>query len=109
MTRKIAIVGAGQSGLQTGIGLLKAGYDVSILSNRGTSRASTAEQAGDSSDGLATMQLPEELDGFLCVTCHSHTDPVVLQNSGDHLLSIYIILDYKDIPFAHLFTSFLKI
>ncbi|SIQ40135.1 styrene monooxygenase/indole monooxygenase family protein [Marinobacterium stanieri] len=34
MTRKIAIVGAGQSGLQTGIGLLKAGYDVTILSNR---------------------------------------------------------------------------
>ncbi|GAA0692754.1 hypothetical protein GCM10009104_19920 [Marinobacterium maritimum] len=34
MTRKIAIVGAGQSGLQTGIGLLKAGYEVTILSNR---------------------------------------------------------------------------
>ena len=34
MSRKIAIVGAGQSGLQTGIGLLKAGYDVTILSNR---------------------------------------------------------------------------
>ena len=34
MSRKIAIVGAGQSGLQTGIGLLKAGYDVSILSSR---------------------------------------------------------------------------
>ncbi|MBA4501329.1 styrene monooxygenase/indole monooxygenase family protein [Marinobacterium marinum] len=34
MTRKIAIVGAGQSGLQTGIGLLKAGHEVTLLSNR---------------------------------------------------------------------------
>ncbi|ATJ81549.1 styrene monooxygenase/indole monooxygenase family protein [Halomonas beimenensis] len=38
MTRRIAIVGAGQSGLQTGIGLLKHGYQVTLLSNR------TAEQ-----------------------------------------------------------------
>ncbi|UTW14181.1 styrene monooxygenase/indole monooxygenase family protein [Marinobacterium rhizophilum] len=34
MTRRIAIVGAGQSGLQTGIGLLQQGYQVSLLSNR---------------------------------------------------------------------------
>ncbi|XKE46162.1 FAD-binding oxidoreductase [Halomonas organivorans] len=34
MTRRIAIVGAGQSGLQTGIGLLKHGYQVTLLSNR---------------------------------------------------------------------------
>lgn len=32
--RKIAIVGAGQSGLQLGIGLLDSGYDVTIISNR---------------------------------------------------------------------------
>ncbi|TLF53059.1 FAD-binding oxidoreductase [Halomonas urmiana] len=38
MTRRIAIVGAGQSGLQTGIGLLQHGYQVTLLSNR------TAEQ-----------------------------------------------------------------
>jgi hypothetical protein len=32
--RKITIVGAGQSGLQLGIGLLDNGYDVTIVSNR---------------------------------------------------------------------------
>lgn len=36
--RKIIIVGAGQAGLQLGIGLVDAGYDVTIVSNR------TAEQ-----------------------------------------------------------------
>lgn len=36
--RRIAIVGAGQSGLQLGLGLLEKGYDVTILTNR------TAEQ-----------------------------------------------------------------
>ncbi|MBR9866583.1 MAG: FAD-binding oxidoreductase [Oceanospirillales bacterium] len=34
MSRKIAIIGAGQSGLQTGIGLLKQGFQVTMLSNR---------------------------------------------------------------------------
>lgn len=34
MSRKIAIVGAGQSGLQTGIGLLKSGFEVTLISNR---------------------------------------------------------------------------
>ncbi|NVK43287.1 MAG: FAD-binding oxidoreductase [Oceanospirillaceae bacterium] len=34
MTRRIAIVGAGQSGLQTGIGLLQQGYQVTLHSNR---------------------------------------------------------------------------
>ena len=33
-TRSITIVGAGQSGLQLGIGLLDAGFDVTIVSNR---------------------------------------------------------------------------
>jgi hypothetical protein len=60
MTRKNAIVGAGQSGLQTGIGLLKAGYDVSILSNR------TGEQikAGKvmSSQCMFDMALQNERD-----------------------------------------------
>lgn len=32
--RRIAIVGAGQSGLHLGIGLVDAGYDVTVLSNR---------------------------------------------------------------------------
>jgi 2-polyprenyl-6-methoxyphenol hydroxylase-like FAD-dependent oxidoreductase len=32
--RRIGIVGAGQSGLQLGIGLLKAGYEVTLLSNQ---------------------------------------------------------------------------
>lgn len=32
--RRIAIVGAGQSGLQLGLGLLDTGYDVTILTNR---------------------------------------------------------------------------
>jgi monoamine oxidase len=32
--KKIAIVGAGQSGLQLGLGLLAAGHEVTILSNR---------------------------------------------------------------------------
>lgn len=32
--RSITIVGAGQSGLQLGIGLLDAGYDVTLISNR---------------------------------------------------------------------------
>jgi len=32
--RKITIIGAGQSGLQLGIGLLENGYDVTIVSNR---------------------------------------------------------------------------
>ena len=36
--RRIAIVGAGQSGLQLGLGLLDKGYDITILTNR------TAEQ-----------------------------------------------------------------
>jgi hypothetical protein len=36
--RKIAIVGAGQSGLQLALGLLKQGYEVTVVSNR------TAEQ-----------------------------------------------------------------
>ncbi|HEY2256050.1 MAG TPA: styrene monooxygenase/indole monooxygenase family protein [Variovorax sp.] len=31
---RIAIVGAGQSGLQLGLGLLKAGYEVTVVSNR---------------------------------------------------------------------------
>lgn len=34
MSRKIAIIGAGQSGLQLGIGLVKKGYDITIYSNR---------------------------------------------------------------------------
>lgn len=34
MSRKIAIVGAGQSGLQLGIGLVKKGYNVTMYSNR---------------------------------------------------------------------------
>lgn len=33
-SRSITIVGAGQSGLQLGIGLLDAGYDVTLISNR---------------------------------------------------------------------------
>ena len=32
--QKIAIIGAGQSGLQIGIGLLKNGFDVTIVTNR---------------------------------------------------------------------------
>jgi len=32
--RKITIVGAGQSGLQLGIGLIESGYDVTIITNR---------------------------------------------------------------------------
>lgn len=32
--RRIAIVGAGQSGLQLGLGLLETGYDVTIVTNR---------------------------------------------------------------------------
>ncbi|WP_275626848.1 styrene monooxygenase/indole monooxygenase family protein [Pseudomonas sp. 273] len=32
--RRITIVGAGQAGLQLGIGLLKQGYDVALISNR---------------------------------------------------------------------------
>ena len=38
MARRIAIVGAGQSGLQLALGLVEAGYDVTLVSNR------TAEQ-----------------------------------------------------------------
>lgn len=34
MARRIAIVGAGQSGLQLGLGLLAAGVDVTLVSNR---------------------------------------------------------------------------
>ncbi|MGH9510229.1 MAG: NAD(P)-binding domain-containing protein, partial [Terriglobales bacterium] len=32
--RKIAIVGAGQSGLQLALGLQQNGYDVTVVSNR---------------------------------------------------------------------------
>jgi len=32
--RKIAIVGAGQSGLQLALGLLQKGYEVTVISNR---------------------------------------------------------------------------
>ena len=32
--KRIAIVGAGQSGLQLGLGLLAAGYEVTMFSNR---------------------------------------------------------------------------
>ena len=32
--KRIAIIGAGQSGLQLGLGLLAAGYEVTILSDR---------------------------------------------------------------------------
>ena len=32
--RRIAIVGAGQSGLQLGLGLLDTGYEVTIVTNR---------------------------------------------------------------------------
>ena len=32
--RKITIIGGGQSGLQLGIGLLKAGHQVRIVQNR---------------------------------------------------------------------------
>ena len=41
--RKIAIIGAGQSGLQLGLGLLDAGYEVTLVSNR------TAEDIRDGS------------------------------------------------------------
>ncbi|MGX9985226.1 styrene monooxygenase/indole monooxygenase family protein [Soonwooa purpurea] len=34
MSRKVSIVGAGQSGLQLGLGLVQKGYDVTIYSNR---------------------------------------------------------------------------
>jgi 2-polyprenyl-6-methoxyphenol hydroxylase-like FAD-dependent oxidoreductase len=37
VARRIAIIGAGQSGLQLGLGLLGAGHEVTLLSNR-TSR-----------------------------------------------------------------------
>lgn len=39
--RSIGIVGAGQSGLQLGIGLLKHGYEVKLLSNLGADQMST--------------------------------------------------------------------
>lgn len=42
-SRHITIVGAGQSGLQLGIGLLDAGYQVTLISNR------TPEQIRDGS------------------------------------------------------------
>ena len=32
--RKITIVGAGQSGLMVGVGLVRKGYDVTIVSDR---------------------------------------------------------------------------
>ena len=47
-SRSITIVGAGQSGLQLGIGLLDAGYDVTLVSNR------TPEQIRDG--GIASSQ-----------------------------------------------------
>jgi hypothetical protein len=34
MTKKVAIIGSGQSGLQVGIGLLKKGFDVTIVNDR---------------------------------------------------------------------------
>jgi flavin reductase (DIM6/NTAB) family NADH-FMN oxidoreductase RutF len=40
LVRRIAIIGAGQSGLQLGIGLLRAGHTVSVVSNR------TADEIG---------------------------------------------------------------
>ena len=60
MGRKIAIVGAGQSGLQTGIGLLKKGYEVCLYSNR------TADQIFNgkvmSSQCMFDMALQNERD-----------------------------------------------
>ncbi|RDI76073.1 hypothetical protein Gocc_0492 [Gaiella occulta] len=32
--QRVAIVGAGQSGLQLGLGLLGSGYEVTLMSNR---------------------------------------------------------------------------
>lgn len=40
--KRIAIVGAGQSGLQLGLGLLDAGYEVTMFSNRTGTTSATA-------------------------------------------------------------------
>ena len=37
--RAITIIGAGQSGLQLGIGLLRNGYDVTLVTNRSRGEA----------------------------------------------------------------------
>ena len=39
--KKIAIVGAGQSGLQLGIGLLQAGHKVRVVQNRTADEVAT--------------------------------------------------------------------
>ncbi|WP_369048163.1 styrene monooxygenase/indole monooxygenase family protein [Tenacibaculum sp. UWU-22] len=58
--KKILIIGAGQSGLQTGIGLVKAGFDVTIVTNR------TAEEVEkgriSSSQYMFDMALQNERD-----------------------------------------------
>ncbi|UMO20060.1 hypothetical protein L2Z36_09345 [Acinetobacter baumannii] len=41
--RRIAIVGAGQSGLQLGLGLLDTGYDVTMITNRTVSSTNKSE------------------------------------------------------------------
>jgi hypothetical protein len=43
MSRRIAIVGAGQSGLQLGLGLLGAGHDVTLVSNRTAEQLATGQ------------------------------------------------------------------
>ena len=58
MGRRITIVGAGQAGLQLGIGLLDAGYDVTIVSNR--TRESLREGKVMSSQCMFDMALSYE-------------------------------------------------
>lgn len=60
MTRSITIVGAGQSGLQLGIGLLDAGYDVTLVSNRSPEEIATGRVA--SSQCMFDQALQHERD-----------------------------------------------
>ncbi len=51
--RRIAIVGAGQSGLQLGLGLLGAGYEVTVLTDR------SADEVGGGTGALKPMHVRE--------------------------------------------------
>jgi hypothetical protein len=71
--RKIAIMGAGQSGLHLAIRLLKSGYDVTIISERSAGEIFNGPPTGATYLFNDTLQLEKELglDLWHDTACHS--------------------------------------
>ena len=71
--RKIAIMGAGQSGLHLAVRLVKSGYDVTIISERSAEEIFNGPPTGATYLFGDTLQLERELglDLWNDTACHS--------------------------------------